>query len=99
MHIRATQFCTSNQPYATAYVMSHTTFGEVYELLIPFPGAEPSDFSCTCKGFKHRGHCSHQREVALCHWNDLDGEPQTEEGVCPRCGLDTYEESIMVDHE
>lgn len=46
------------------------------------------ELECTCKGFQFRKTCKHvkQLEAERCTWHGAYDEPQTQEGICPRCG-------------
>ncbi len=93
MDLQRTQLCVSNQPWHTMYIFSEITPGKVYEVKVPMPGDPPEDWTCTCPGWTHRGHCKHQLLVSPCLWKELEGpEEPTDEETCPRCGNDTYEE-------
>jgi len=64
------RFCTS---YWGVYeVPSNTTPGMVY--IVTLDGGT-GDAHCTCKGFEHRGDCSHLRQVneKACLWNSVWG--------------------------
>lgn len=102
MDIISVQNCVSTQPYFTAHILSESTPGKVYEILVPMPGDPPEQYICTCPGFEFRGYCKHQHQVQICGWEELTGpEKQTliqkKAHTCPRCKNDTVEELEYAD--
>jgi hypothetical protein len=82
--------------------MSHSSFGTVYEVLIPDPSDNPNEWICNCQGFHYRGHCAHQNEAyaKVCRWTEPEGPEQqtpaqTVGQVCPRCTGPTVK--ILID--
>lgn len=96
------QSCRRNEGWVPVNVASDSTKGLDYVVLVS-PWGNPNDNICECPGYHFRGACKHQI-IAMqktCWWNELDGEPQTEEQrqnkVCPRCKGPTRWELQVVD--
>jgi hypothetical protein len=95
------QRCTSTQPYFKQMVPSRSQSNLIYEVSSVLPDDLLGEYTCSCPGFRFHGSCAHQ-EMAWwdrCLWDeDLGPEEQTQDqkdtGRCPRCGQETYSETI-----
>lgn len=97
MNFSQVQMCISNQPWYSIKVRSDTNPRLVYSLKIPLPDDPKEEIICQCQGYIHRGACKHQgiADMMRCGWQEGDPESQIEPGYCPRCGNQTYTETVI----
>lgn len=98
VNLRRIQVCPTTQEWEEYEVPSNSDDG-VYVVAVPDPYRPNGDENiCECKSYEYRGHCRHQQEIhdALCLWEEgVSEEPPRADGVCPRCGQETIEITVV----
>jgi len=92
------QRCASTEPWQEIKVQSQSQEDVEYSVIIPYTDDSIDDYICECKGYLHRGYCSHQ-QIAFeqrCGWVESENsEQQSPEQIenfeCPRC----FERTIL----
>ena len=98
--------CSSNINWSTTVKGSR---GDEYTVSYEWmPPSHPVqyDYTCTCKGYRFRGHCKHIDQVkasgARCGWNaelEPGNDPAQDEDAdicCPECGKPVHAMRVAV---
>lgn len=103
--IKLVQQCRSCEGWTPVEIQSQSDIDTKYVIMVS-PWDDHNDNICDCKGYKFRGHCSHQyrASAAVCRWSETEGpEGQTprqkDEQECPRCGMPTKYQMEYVEDE